>query len=263
MLDYQIAVPSFKRVGVLIKGTLPCLKRHGANFKNLTIFVADEKELETYKSGLGLLGLNLRIIVGKPGIGKQRVFINNYYPKGTRVLSLDDDIFSLHLQDGKRLKDCDWSLDKIAFKGVDACEKTGARMWGINPVFNGFFLKSTTTIGLRYICANFFGSYSHDPVWGCDRLDFSSGEDFESSLLSFKRYKGVVRLDGICPKTKYFAEGGIRAELGGKIERDVDHLKQLKGIVSRHPSHAKLYFKNGNVPNIRLKTVTHGKLRWV
>ena len=262
MIDYQIAIPSFQRVGLLMQATLPCLKRHKADFSKITIFVADQKEYKKYEAGLKLLNLKFKIVVGKPGIGKQRIFINNCYPKGTRILSLDDDIFSLHEQDGKRLKPCNWDLDKIVFKGFNTCEKSGARMWGINPVFNGFFLKQTTTVGLRYICANFFGSYAQDPVWGKGRLDFSRGEDFEASLLSFKLYKGVVRLDGICPKTKYFAEGGIQAELGGKKERDLDHLQKLKEIVSRYPAYARLYFKKGDVPNIRLKTVTHGKVKW-
>ena len=104
MIDYQIAIPSFQRVGLLMQATLPCLKRHKADFSKITIFVADQKEYKKYEAGLKLLNLKFKIVVGKPGIGKQRIFINNCYPKGTRILSLDDDIFSLHEQDGKRLK---------------------------------------------------------------------------------------------------------------------------------------------------------------
>ncbi len=79
---------------------------------------------------------------------------------------------------------------------------------------NGMFLKPTITVGLRYICGIFHGTFAGDPAMcGDDRPRQSSGEDFELTLRSFKRYKGVVRIDGYCPKTKYFAEGGIQAEL--------------------------------------------------
>lgn len=264
MLDYQIAIPSYKRVNILLQATLKTLKRHQADFSRVTVFTANAEETAAYRFALEQIGLKLRIVEGKPGIGRQRIFINTHYKPGTRVLSLDDDIYSLHIVNSKKKLDpCDWSLDRIANKGFSACERTKARMWGINPVENGFYMDPVTSVGLRYICANFFGSYAHDPVWtASDRDDFSSGEDFESSLRSFKLYKGVIRLDGICPKTKYFAEGGIRAELGGQQQRDADHKTHLIDIAGRFPKLATTYTKADGTTNIKLRPITHGKFKW-
>ena len=212
-----------------------------------------------------MLSIEAKVVLGEPGIGRQRIFINKHYAAGTRILSLDDDIYSLLIVGkDKKLSLCDWSIDRIAFKGFSTCEKVKAKIWGINPVENGFFMDRTTSIGLRYICANFFGSYAGDPVWVAeDRLDFSSGEDFESTLRSFAKYKGVVRLDGICPKTKYFAQGGICAEIGGEEKRKIDHHRHLMEIASRFPHLCKTYKKSDGTTNIKLKPITRGKIVWL
>ena len=91
---------------------------------------------------------------------------------------------------------------------------------------------------------------------GDDRPLVSSGEDFETTLRSFKKYGVVIRLDWLCPKTKYFAPGGMQAELGGSDElRQIEHSKELKNIADRHAGLASCYTKSNGVVNIRLKTV--------
>ena len=43
MIDYQIAIPSYKRPTRLITETLTTLKRTNADFRRVTVFVADSK----------------------------------------------------------------------------------------------------------------------------------------------------------------------------------------------------------------------------
>jgi len=265
MIDYQIAVPSYKRPTRLITETLTTLKRGDADFNRVTVFVADTNEKHLYETALEAVGLKIKVVVSQPGLINSRIWYNlNYYKPGTRILNLDDDIAGLYIKNNNALEKYTQSLDRLVSKGFQVCQNTGARLWGINPVANGMFMKSTITVGLRYICGIFHGSYAGDlALCGDDRTRQSSGEDFETTLRSYKLYKGVVRLDGYAPKTKYFAEGGIMAELGGKQERAKDHEKQLQQIVNRFPSISKLYTKAGGVPNIKLKTITHGKLQWI
>ena len=263
MIDYEIAIPSYKRKEILTSVTLPCLKKLKADFSKITIFTASQEENNSYREELLSKGLNIRIVTGVLGIGHQRIFINKYYKEGPKIFSIDDDIESLHLLEGKKLIKCPWSLDQIVRKGFSTCERVKARMWGVNPVFNPFFMKRTTTIGLRYIAAGFMGSYAQDLVWtDPKRLNFSSGEDFESTLRSFSRYKGVVRLDGICIKTKYFAKGGICDLIGSKEKRIADHKKKLIEITERYPKLAKTYVKADGTTNIRLRNITIGKINW-
>jgi len=265
MIDYQIAIPSYRRPTKLITETLSTLKRNNASLDRVTVFVADSAEKQIYDKTLENSGFSAPVIVSQPGLINSRIWYNTqYYTPGTKVLNLDDDIAGLHIKQNNGLKPYAGDLDRLAAKGFQVCENTKARLWGINPVANGLFLKPTITVGLRYICGIFHGSYAGDPaLCGHDRVRQSSGEDFETTLRSFKLYKGVVRIDGYAPKTKYFAQGGIMAELGGKQQREQDHQRQLASIVSRFPAYSKLYAKSDGTPNIKLKIVTHGKLNWI
>lgn len=259
MNGVQIVIPSYRRAGVLTAQTLSTLSRHGSSFANVTVFVADEDEKDLYDRRIAGAGFKVNTVVGVRGLIAQRLFYNSYFPVGTPLLNLDDDIGGLFQKGGRnKLEPLRQSVDELAARGFSACRKYGARLWGINPVHNGLFLKPTITIGLRYICGIFHGSYAGDPcITGEGRLLVTSGEDYENTLQHFCRYKKVVRFDGVCPKTKYFAKGGIEAELGGNAKaRQKDHEEKLRQIAARYPSLCRLTTKAGGVLNIRLKNIT-------
>lgn len=259
-MDYVIAIPSYKRATLLKQKTLALLERFGVQKDKIYIFVADQRELEDYSNEIN--GYN--IIEAEKGLVLARRFYNQYFPKNTRILNLDDDCAELKQRTpDAKLDDYRGSFDSLVETGFGICEKQGARLWGINPVANGFFMADTVTVGLRYICGNVHGSYAGDSVIsGEDRNLESSGEDFLTTLRSFVKYGSVVRLDWICPTTKYFAHGGIDAELKDKgiMTRQIDHAARLAEIVARYPDLATLVTKAGGVTNIRLKTITYCKL---
>lgn len=261
--DYQIAIPSYKRPNYLVSQTLQTLKQLGSDFSNVTVFVANQEEKLIYQTASEAVGFDLNVVVAVPTlIGCRRWYNTEYYEGGTRILNLDDDIAGIFQKEGEnKLAPYEGTLDELVERGFGTCEKYGAKLWGINAALNGLFLKNTVTVGLRYICGIFHGSYAGDPaLCGEDRVNESSGEDFETTLRNFKLYGKVVRLDGYAPKTKYFAQGGIQAELGGKDERNRDHHEALVRIAERYPDWAKTYEKAGGVTNIRLKTITESKI---
>lgn len=260
-MKYQIAIPSYKRPNYLVSQTLQTLKRLGSEFSNVTVFVANKEEKLIYDTAIEGAGMSVKTVVGVPGLINQRVWYNTeYYEKGTPILNLDDDIAKIVQKNGDKIKDYEGSIDELAEAGFNLCEKYGARLWGINAVSNGFFMKDTATVGLRYVCGIFHGSYAGDEsLCGKDRAMESSGEDFETTLRNFQIYGKVVRLDGYAPKTKYFAQGGIQAEIGGKEERKKEHGEALERIALRYPDWASTYEKAGGVTNIRLKTITEAK----
>jgi hypothetical protein len=263
--DYQIAIPSYKRPHILTTQTLQTLQNLGNDLSNVTVFTANSEETAIYKTTTQAVNLDVKVVTAVPGLTACRVWYNTeYYDEGTPILNLDDDIAKICQKSGeKNLADYEGTLDDIVRLGFDTCEKHNARLWGINAALNGLFMKNTTSVGLRYICGIFHGSYAGDPaLCGKDREIQSSGEDFETTLRSFKLYGKVVRLDGYAPKTKYFAQGGMQAELGGKAERDAHHRAMLMKIAAEYPDLAKVYDKAGGVANIRLKTVTEAKIAW-
>jgi len=258
--NYEIAIPSYKRHNLLLQQTIPTLAKLNADLDKITVFVANKKEQLTYQTTLEGANLDIPVVVGVPGIGPQRQFINQYYSEGTRIFSMDDDVCGVYQKKDNKYEETTLTLDEIVKIGYTLCEKHGARIWGINAVLNGLFMKDTATAGLRYVCGIFHGGYAQDPcLTDSERSLISSGEDFENSLRSFSMYGNVIRLDWLAPKTKYFNHGGIEESIGGKEARRLDHAKALEEICSRYPGLAKTYVKAGDVTNIRLKVVTNAK----
>lgn len=255
----QYAVPSYRRVATCKERTIHTLRRLGVEDEQITIFVADKQDRAEYESQIK----GIKIVVGKKGLIHQRRFYNNYFEKGTEIVNVDDDLYDLKYVDSNgKLKSYDGSMNDVARYAFDACKSYGARLWGIAAYENGFYMKRATTAGLRYVCGILHGSFAGDPTMVADdRPLVSSGEDFETTLRSFKRYGVVLRLDWLCPKTKYFAPGGMQAELGGSDQlRQIEHSKELKEIAKRHKGFASCYTKSNGVTNIRLKTVAVTKI---
>lgn len=259
MNDIQIVIPSYRRPDILTNQTLATLVKHGSDLKNVTVFVADSEEKSIYDAQIHACGLSVKTVVGVKGLIDQRIFYNRYFEKGTPLLNLDDDIAGLYQKgENNKLEPLQGSIDSLAESGFGLCKKYGAKLWGINPVMNGLFLKPTITVGLRYICGIFHGSFAGDPcILGEERLRVTSGEDYENTLRHFVTYRKVIRFDGVCPKTKYFAKGGIEAEIGGDSKvRQRDHEDKLKQIAMRYPNLCRLTKKAGGVLNIRCKNIT-------
>lgn len=259
-MSYVVAVPSYKRAEICRDQTLALLDKLKVEKAKIFVFVADEAEYVTYRT---VLGADYNIIIGVKGISSQRRFYLNYFAKGTRVVSLDDDIAELLQKDGDKLVAYTGTLDELAEQMFDLCDAEGARLWGINPVMNAFFMKDYVTVGLRFICANFMGAYAQD--WThCDpeRRMTSSGEDHHSTLRAFTRHGSVVRAEYLCPKTKYWAAGGIDAmvkETEG-ISRAERHSTELHWVESRYPDLAKVKLKDGLAVSMRLKPITYRKI---
>ena len=254
-MDYVVVVPSYRRAEICKNQTLAVLERLKVDKERIHVFVANEEEEAIYRS---VLSDEYKIVVGVRGISDQRKFYHNYFPKDTRIVSIDDDMAELlELGEGKLVPTL-YTLDDIVEMGYTNAEKYGARMWGINPTMNHFFLKNHVSIGLRYICANFMGTYAKDWIF-CDpdRRMTPTGEDHHSTLRGFTQYGSVVRLEFLCPKTKYFASGGIDAcvtENGDtRAER---HASELRWVQGRYPDLSSIQIKAGGVVNLRLKPIT-------
>lgn len=261
-MEYQVAIPSYKRSEVLKQATLATLERYGIDSDRVTIFVANEDEAVNYRS---VLDPKWRIVVGVLGKVNQQRFYHEYYPTGTRLLNIDDDIYDLRQRTADdKLEPYSGSIDQLVKLGFDLCETSGAALWGINPVNNGYFMKDYSVVGLRFICGNFYGNYAGDPaIIGPDRPSSeSSGDDYETTFRSYLLRGSVVRIEYLTPITKMFTPGGIDAELKerGVTDRQVDNDQALRAIVARYPDLASIQIKAGNVTSIRVRTKTYAKV---
>lgn len=257
---YQIAIPSYKRAKLCAEATIATLIRYGIDLSRVTVWVANEDEEKDYRA---VLPAEVKIGVAVLGKVNAQRYYHSQYPKGTPLLNLDDDLYDINQKVGEKLEPLSVPLDEVIRTGFSVAEKVGAKLWGINAVANGFFLSDSITVGLRYICGNIYGNYAGDEAILGDRVTAgSSGDDYETTLRSFILNGSVVRLDYLCPITKYFAPGGIDAELkiAGIADRQIDHKAALEKIAEAYPDLAKTYIKAGGITNLRLKTITQLKI---
>ena len=209
-MSYVVAIPSYNRSEEIKKKTLQTLHACGVNKNNIYIFVANNTEKNIYTQSIPK-NLYNKIIVGKPGIRAQRIFIVNYFPKGARIVSADDDVeglYSLKAGGLVPLKDVD-KFFKDAFKQLT---KEKLYIWGIYPVRNAFFMKDTVTTDLKFIIGTLYGFINRK----LKKLEPTclEKEDYEQSILYYRMDGGVLRYNNVTIKTKFHAKGGLGIAAG-------------------------------------------------
>jgi len=234
---FSIAVPSYRRSDTFRTKTYALLLRHQL-LEKTTVFVAPE-EAEIYKQAYP----DLKIIIGLKGLVNQRRFIYDYYPEGTRILQIDDDVESVI--DETRLEV--GSLEDLIHLGFETAEKEICRFWGIYPISNPFFFKPGYSTDLRYIVGAFFGIIKRqDTHPNC----IDDKEDVYRSCWYYREDKKIIRLNSYAPKTNYYKNKG-----GMQEYRNLQTVSEgATGVVTDFPDYAKIFIRKrtGN-PEIRLK----------
>lgn len=259
-MEYQIAIPSYARAEILRDKTLAFLDAQNISTDIVTVFVASEEERKRYAE---VLANKWRIVVGCLNKLEQQKFYHTHYPKGMPLLNIDDDVSNLRQRttDGK-LEDFTGNIGSLVEQMFGICQQEGAKMWGINPVENGFFMKDVVTVGLKFIVGTFYGNYAGDEsITSPTRQYQSSCEDFETSLRSFITNGAVIRAEYLAPKTKYWATGGMDASLAtkGYANRQVSQEEVLRDIVNRYTDLVTLTSNKGGLM-LRFKPITYKKI---
>jgi hypothetical protein len=211
--DWIIVIPSYKREETVQSKTLATLEKYNIPPSRINIFVADKEQEAIYKKAVPKSAYN-KLVVGVPGLAEVRNYVFDYYPKGKKIVMMDDDVtdFVERTKDGgmRPLKD----LVAVIEKGFTEAKKADASLWGIYPVPNGFFMKDTITTDLKFIIGSFWGIINPG-VSGKDgiKLPMSEKEDYIRTLMSWDRDGAVVRINYVSPKTAYYKEpGGMQAD---------------------------------------------------
>jgi len=248
-MKYKIAIPSVARSETILKKTINYLLKTNIDFKNLYIFLSDEKEYEDYKKNLDEFNCNI-IVTGKKHVNTQRNFICDYFQKDEFICGIDDDIDTLQIKvnDKRTIELTD--LDGFINNAFEISQQNKCDLWGVNPVLNPFFLKNNVSFNLKYIVACFYGwkntqekkSYvSTNPEYG--------KEDYERTIRYYVNDGGVTRFNYVAPKTKYYSEGG-----GIQTYRTVEYEeKAVQWLLKTFPMFCKRNTaKKGKYPEVRL-----------
>lgn len=197
-MDYVIAIPTYKRYAIK---TLEYLNRQSVSPSLITIFVANETEYDLYYAKWGS---TYTIVIGVIGIGPQRNFITLFYPEGTYVVSIDDDIRDLYHMQG--ISFLIWIQDCLSYM-----VSSNIGLLGLNPTSNVYWRtisKAPTFQSGRYLCVGVFHIYrtnSHILP-----LEFNFIEDYERSIKYLRTDGAVGRFNGIVLKHTGWSSGGLK-----------------------------------------------------
>lgn len=237
---FRIAIPSYKRAEMLGKKTLSFLSENGINPELIDIFVASEAEEKEYREKLrpGTYG---RLIVGHLGIARQRTFIQQFYPLGQKVWSLDDDIRGI-----VSLRE-DLNLIQFVEEMFELCEREKVNMWGIYPAGTKYYLKDEIKKGVIYIVACFYGYINQkDMIYP----PVDTKEDWWSTLERCRLDGAVLRCNSVAPKTTYWLKTGGLAETR-TLELEKVHSAT---VASMFPQYAEgWYMRRNGHPDVKLK----------
>ena len=244
-MDYQIAIPSYKRPETIKNKTLKLLMDHNIDKNKITIFVADNDEEKIYKQSLSN---EYKIVVGVHTIGNQRNFIERYYNENTKVVMFDDDLDGVFIKNENNLDPIDNIENDLIINGFNECIKNNSYVFGVYAAANAYFMLNRIYTKLCYIPGGVFGVIiQHDNFL---QRKTNHGEDYEYSIRQYIKNKIVVRFDYITIKSKFFKEqGGLQTIRTKQYIYD-----SIKWIQDEFPEYCKMYIRksSGNA-ELRLK----------
>ncbi len=230
-MDYVIAIPSYRRADILRDKTLTMLRNKGIPRERIFVFVANQDEHLAYQS----IDPDLynEMLIGVVGIVAQRQFIDNYYPEGTHIIQIDDDVSDVDLSLSKFNNHTLDEFFRFAFEDI---KERNAYIWGVYPVYNPFFRNKNkeTTEHLTFIIAAMFGYINrHDADLDLSIAQKHGGnkEDVERSILFFLKDGKTVRYNKVGIFTKYF---GISGGLGNFKSRLTPMLEAATELYDRY-----------------------------
>lgn len=266
--DYIIAIPSYKRPNIIQTKTLATLKRHHIPRTKIAIFVADATEYDIYKKTIPRT-LYGKLIIGEPTLKNQRNFISNYYPEGTQIVQLDDDldeIVQLHRRPSTQINTQRYTtpaaqrkaanylkpitnLDKFIKTAFTLCREKGAYIWGIYPIANAYFMTDTVTSDLRFIVGPMWGIINrHSPDL---YLTIDEKENTQRTLQYWVKDGAVIRFNNISIITNYYRNlGGMQATNTNRAKSAMKSAQFLKAMYP-HLTRISLRPKTG-FPEVRL-----------
>jgi hypothetical protein len=193
----KFVIPTYDRYNRF--ETLYFLKNNNISLEDIFIFVADENEKMKY---INSFGNDYNFIVGVLGLVNQRNFIINYFDEGEILVCIDDDIEDLIHKDNKPF--IDWIDECIEYLRNSSCG-----LLSINPSVNPFFFEQRKNGDAfkegNYSAIGAFHILKNDKEL---LLSIDDMEDWERSLLYFKKYGSNIRYNDILIKTKYFHKKG-------------------------------------------------------
>lgn len=197
---FYFGIPSYKRADN--QETLNYLNKLGYKKENIILSVQTQQDYEAYQK----YGDKCTIIYKEGNcVGDNRNNILEYLPKNEKVVMLDDDIFSIQQLKDNKLENINSKieLDKFIENAFEFCLKNNARIWGVYPVDNAYFMKKTIdkqniVIGCVVGLVNIFKF----------NREYRTKEDYELCCREISQGYNCIRFNNITAKAKHKTNSG-------------------------------------------------------
>lgn len=247
--DWIVAIPSYKRATTLRDKTLKVLHDYGIARHKIHVFVADKDEYDTYKATLNPDHYGT-LHIAEPGMAAVRNYITRFFPVGTPIFNMDDDIrgFIEYAENSPRHERRLRSLNDAITRGFAMARQSGFRLFGFYPVANGYFMKpGPPTTDLRYIIGSVWGIINPGRTL---TVTIDDKEDYLRSVIMYILDGGVIRYNSIAPQSAYYKEPG-----GMQEERTLRRITaSAQAMVDAFPDLVKINLtKKSGMPEVRLR----------
>jgi len=196
-----VAIPSYRRPALVLTKTLKTLRLAGVPQERITVYVADEAQLEAYRAA----GVTGWIQVGVPGLAAQRQFIQEQWPVGQKIVFMDDDISQVKRLVGTRLEKVT-DIPSLFDEAFRAMETAGANIWGVYPAASALYMSDNVATNLCYLPGGLFGIQN---TRGPTLRYGDNQEDKERTLRYWKRDGIICRLNYVTILTRNYGPGGM------------------------------------------------------
>lgn len=256
-MKLNVAIPSYKRSKTIRDKTLSILQEHEVDPSAVTIFVANNEELELYRDSLKGNPYENNIVVGVPGMKNIRNFIREYYDEGEFIVNFDDDLDTIMRKSptNGKIKEPIEDIHKELFEPMfEQMTTNDNKLCGVYAAANAFFMSYEPKVGLYYCIGSCWSNINDKHP---DRMvEIDDKEDYQRTIQHYVLDGSVSRLDNITVISKYYTEdGGMQVERTDEtIEAGADFL------VNKYPDLCTKYFrKTTGHAEIRLKDKSGGK----
>ena len=239
-MDFVIAIPTLNRQTSIAKKTLACLRHEGFLPSQIYLFVASREQETLYLQEVPT-NLYNSIVVGELGIANQRNFINHFFPEGTKILCIDDDIRSFKRARGFE----NLHLPNFISWMFDFCISKNSLLFGFMAASNPLFFKPQIRNTLQLICGSCYGIISDQSI----KAQGLCKEDYWLSFEAYRKTKNLIRVDFCSPVTTYWhGSGGLVDTRTFEIE-----LQASKDLHANFPEFIKeVYTKKNGRPDLKL-----------
>lgn len=258
MSSYAIAIPTYNRQDVVFSKTLSTLINGGVNKSNIYLFVANQEQAKLYELSVPRYSYH-KIVIGKKGIVNQRRFIARYFREGQYVISVDDDVEEFKILKNTRnkmtiknrtitktilvkIKD----LHNFFTHAYNILKKENLYIWGVYPAKNAFYMTHKYTTDLRFLIGVCFGFIVRHDSDLEPSIRSETKEDYEQTILYYKKDGGVVRFNNIVPKTKFQSPGGLGTDRYDRNKTAAEYLTK------RYPDMVKRNDRPDGTPEVKL-----------